>query len=187
MSGYYTDERGLRHPRHDVFGGPHDEPPEEITLNAPLKYTYAELRAYLNEHGHPGDPLHGEGLSAELPEMGVTVHDHPHGGTARELHVMAGGQKVAEIGPADDTDRAEGEHDEVVPGYVDFLAEWDGQPVRAARVKLKIAQDNGLEPDEKSARERAMTGYFEEHDAFSMSPHGVFCAAWEAAVEFMTR
>jgi len=163
--------------------------PEENTLNSP-RYTYRELRKFLDEHGMPGDSAHGEGRMAELPAIGVTVHDHPHSGSGRELHVMLNGMKVAEIGPADNSDLRPGEHDDNVPGYVDFLAEWTGKPTMGegyGRLKLKIAQDNGLVPDETSARERATLEFMDGHDGFNSGPQGNFHAGWDAAVAFMTR
>jgi hypothetical protein len=187
---YYTAGDGTLRRKHDVFGGPHDEPPKENTLTTTrVKYTYAGLRTYLNEHGTPGDSAHGEGLTAELPEIGVTVHDHPHSGTRRELHVMVSGVKVAEVGPADDSDVAVGEHDDNVSGYVDFLAEWAGQSVmdeQYGRIKLKIALDNDLVPDMDYARQRALRAWG-PHPADTTTVYEGFSAGWHAAVAFMTR
>jgi len=156
-----------------------------------VKYTYAGLRAYLDEHGVPGDSSHGEGRMAELPDIGVTVHDHPHSGSGRELHVMLNGMKVAEIGPPDDSDKRKGEHDDNVPGYVDFLAEWTGKSTmdeHYGRLKLKIAWDNGLVPDTDTARRRALYAWGHDNHGFqNTTVYEGFTAGWKAAVEFMTR
>lgn len=192
---HYTDDDGTRHRKHDVFGGPHDEPPEEITLSTPVKYTYASLRAYLDEHGIPGDSAHHEGLTAELPDAGVTVHDHPHGGAGRELHVMVNGLKTAEIGPPDDSDLRPGEADDNVPGYIDFLEVWTGRDVtdeRHARIKTKIALDNGVRPypDTREARSRALVAWGKgdpPRTPQNTTVYEGFTAGWQAAVEFMTR
>lgn len=148
-----------------------------------LKYTYPELRAYLDEHGTPGDTAHGEGMSAELPSLGLSIHDHPGSGRSRQIHFMVNGVKIAELGPPTD------EGEEVAPGYVDFLAEWDGQPVHAYNVKLRIALDNGLVPDPERAMRRAAREFGENHGpVLSHIPWvDVFAAGWKAAEELMTR
>jgi hypothetical protein len=64
------------------------------------------------------------------------VHDDVHGW-----------QKVAELGPWSD----EGEAG-VQPGYIDFLAEWDGRPVLHQQWQARIRQDNHvLHPDYATA------------------------------------
>lgn len=171
---------------------------KEITLThtdlTHPKYTYRDLRAYLDEHGVPGDSAHHEGLTARLPEFGVTVHDHPHSGAGRELHVMVNGLKTAEIGPPDDSDLRDGEVDDNVPGYIDFLAQWAGRDVtdeQHARIKLKIALDNGLQgaPDTLQARGRALVAWGKggNHTSQNTTVYEGFTAGWQAAVEFMTR
>lgn len=153
-------------------------------MNAP-KYTYQALRAFLDEHGVPGDARHGEGLTAELPGIGQAVHDHPHSGRPHELHFMLDDVKIAELGPDSD---AEG--GDVSGGYVDFLSEWAHRPVngpRVARIKERIAEDNMLTGDAPTARDRALLAYMDDHDGFNTGPHSAFRSGWDAAVAFMTR
>ncbi len=109
-------------------GGAADELPE-------IMFTYPVLRELLDAH-HAHSEEHGLDLGA-----GVSVHDHPGTDRGLQVHVMVDGQKVAEIGP-----RAAG-GESVAPAYVDFLAEWEGRPVRHARWQRRIAADNELVHD----------------------------------------
>ena len=117
-----------------------------------LPLTWAALHGWLMQNGKYSGQ-HGEGLTAALAD-GVSIHDHPDSGRPRELHFMVGGQKIAEIGPvsAPYNDLANdeppfGKAEDVEPGYVDFLAEWAGKPVRHEAWKRRIMEDNGLTHD----------------------------------------
>lgn len=72
----------------------------------------------------------------------VSIHRHPESDNPRQIHFMVHtngtAQKVAEIGPPT------GEGERVIPGYIDFLAMWAGQPVRHQRWVERIRRDNGL-------------------------------------------
>jgi muconolactone delta-isomerase len=72
----------------------------------------------------------------------VTIHCHPQSGNPRVIHFMVGDLKVADLGPT--TPAPAGVHEDNVPGFVDFLGEWDGQPVAHDEWKRQIAADNGL-------------------------------------------
>lgn len=102
--------------------------------------TWRVLYNMLYRHG-TASPLadQHEGQTFTLVE-GVTIHDHPHSGRPHEIHFMVDGQKVAELGP----DTAGEKEEDVAPGYIDFLAEWEGRPVRHARWQRRIERDNGL-------------------------------------------
>jgi muconolactone delta-isomerase len=113
----------------------------ETLPGLPVRLTFAELRRWLDEHGSASS-VAGEGTSAEIAP-GVSIHDHPHSGRPRELHFMVGGQKIAEIGP--ETESLQSEN--VAPGYIDFLAEWEGKPVHHEAWKQRILRDNGLVHD----------------------------------------
>jgi hypothetical protein len=118
-----------------------------------IKLNYANLRALLdaeawaNEHGIREvavDVRPGEGHAAALvPDGSITIHDHPGSGRPREIHFMVDGVKIAEFGPPDGS---EGVDSDVAPGYIDFLGEWDGQPVHHVDWKNRIMADNGLLP-----------------------------------------
>lgn len=141
-----------------------------------VSYTYTDLRAWLDTHGHPGDASHGEGTAADVAP-GISVHDHPHSGRPRELHFMVDGVKVAELGPGSHDPAYP--HEDVEPGYVDLMSEWAGKPVRHSHAKARILADNGLSETDvsESAMQRAADDW--QSDSFR--------AGWLAAVEVMTR
>jgi hypothetical protein len=87
---------------------------------------------------------HGELPALRPVGPGITVHIHPESGNPRAIHFMADDVKIAEIGPSGPA--PDGMHEDNVPGYVSFLAEWDGKPVASQLWKDQIAQDNGLLP-----------------------------------------
>lgn len=124
-----------------------------IPADFTLPLTYRSLVHYLAQHGTAGDSDHGEGMTAELLP-GVSIHDHPDSGRPFQLHFMVDGQKIAEIGPPTAADGTEGD---VAPGYIDFLAEWDGRPVAHEAWKDRIMADNGLStyPSYEGARKAA--------------------------------
>lgn len=138
------DQNGLALLREEAGGPPFDL--------ATIKITYPVMRDLLDRYGHEGDVDGGHGHGHELIVVpGVlSIHDHPASGRPHEIHVMVfspgrtgveGWQKVCELGPAA---LAEGEANDVAPGYVDFLAEWAGEPVDHKEWKNRIAADNGL-------------------------------------------
>ena len=127
---------------------PNDRRNAPLVAESPIPLTYYELNNFLGENGR-NSTVTKEGVMATLV-TGVTIHDHPHSGRPREIHFMVDGQKVAEIGP---TDKAEGE--DVAPGYIDFLAEWDGRPVSHQAWKNRILADNGLLYADHSAAKSA--------------------------------
>lgn len=93
---------------------------------------------------------HGE-LPARRPVgPGITVHVHPESGNPRAIHFMVNDTKVAELGPSGPA--PDGMHEDNVPGYVSFLAEWGGKPVTSQLWKDQIARDNGLLPASASSR-----------------------------------
>jgi len=101
-----------------------------------IKFTYDHLRPLLDEHH-----AHGEGQGLDLG-AGISIHDHPDTDRGLQIHVMVDGQKVAEIGPPAQPEY--GAEESVVPGYIDFLGEWEGRPVRHERWVQRIKADNGL-------------------------------------------
>lgn len=111
--------------------------------------SYTPLRARLDQAKADGTNTgleNGLMLTSE-----VSIHDHPGAERGRQLHFMVndgtGWQKVAELGPPTD----EGEKG-VGPGYVDFLAEWQGRPVLHSKWVARIREDNRLlHPDYASA------------------------------------
>lgn len=109
---------------------------------SPFPLTYDNLYPWLTDHGKWSD-VQQEGLTAEVVKDQLWVHDHPHSGRPRELHVMCPGeggwQKIAEIGPV-----TKGDGEDVAPGYIDLLAEWDGRPVDHDNWKNALLRDNGL-------------------------------------------
>jgi muconolactone D-isomerase len=111
--------------------------------NMPM--TYPVLRTYLDAAKDAGANTGPENGLVLCP--GVSIHDHPGTDRGRQLHFMVDGQKLAELGPVTD----EGER-ETGPGYVDFLAEWQGKPVLHRKWEARIRQDNGiLHPDYDAA------------------------------------
>ena len=112
-----------------------------------MQMTYSTLRAVIDAHRDHG---HGDADGIELAP-GISIHDHPGTDRALQIHFMVDGQKMAEIGPPITTHQfppgqTQGKviGESVVPGYIDFLAEWEGRPVRHARWQNRIAKDNGL-------------------------------------------
>jgi hypothetical protein len=107
--------------------------------------TYAVLRTMLDQakNDHQNTAMeHGLLLCP-----GVSIHDHPGSDRGRQIHFMVDGQKIAELGPLND----EGESG-VGPGYVDFLAEWQGRPVRHDKWIARLKADNNLlHPDYSTA------------------------------------
>lgn len=120
---------------------------------APFPLTYENLSRHLTDTGQWSD-VQQEGLTAEVVPGQLWVHDHPHSGRPRELHVMCAGsggewQKIAEIGPVTESLQSEN----VAPGYIDLLPEWDGKPVHHEDWKNRILADNGLlHPSHESAK-----------------------------------
>lgn len=110
----------------------HNDPGGLATALPEVRFTYEALREMLDAH-HAHDEAHGLNLGE-----GISIHDHPGTDRARQVHVMCDGQKIAEIGPGS------GEGESVAPAYIDFLAEWQGRPVRHVRWQQRIASDNGL-------------------------------------------
>jgi len=121
---------------------PNDRRSTPLVADAPFRLTYYNLRNWLDQQGTKSS-VTNEGITAVVVEGQLWVHDHPHSGRPRELHVMASGssgwQKIAEIGP-----ETRGENEDVAPGYIDLLAEWDGKPVHHEQWKNRILADNGL-------------------------------------------
>jgi muconolactone D-isomerase len=124
--------------------------PREPARDLPgIKMTYGALRYLLDDakaHGKNNGLEDGLMLSPT-----VSIHDHPNADRGRQLHFMvndgSGWQKIAELGPALD----EGEKG-VGPGYVDFIAEWQGRPVLHQKWKARIMEDNRLlHPDYQTA------------------------------------
>lgn len=116
---------------HNDPGGVAEELPD-------IKFNYDTLRFLLNLNGG-----HGEHGGYDLGE-GISIHDHPGTDRPAQIHVMCDGQKIAEIGPPYDyVDFRDGK-ESVVPGYIDFLAEWQGRPVRHVRWQERIKRDNNL-------------------------------------------
>jgi muconolactone D-isomerase len=118
-----------------------------------LMFTWRDLNRYYTAHltGQPGDGHgHGEGETVILddtPGAVISIHKHPGSAFPEEFHLMAGDVKVAEIGP---DENLHGESK--APGYIDFLAEWDGVPVHWLKVKSRVAADNRvLHPDYNAA------------------------------------
>lgn len=110
----------------------HNDPGGLATALPEVRFTYEVLRELLDAHR-----AHGEEHGLDLGE-GISIHDHPGTDRALQVHVMCGGQKIAEIGPR----TAGGES--IAPSYVDLLAEWMGRPVRHARWQQRILSDNHL-------------------------------------------
>jgi muconolactone D-isomerase len=104
-----------------------------------IPMTWAGLNEYYQTHKTEQHvSAIGEGGSVDLTEH-VSIHQHPTSATPAEFHFMVDGQKVAEIGPDQNLN---GEVQ--APGYVDFLAEWEGIPVLHRKWKARIREDNGL-------------------------------------------
>lgn len=101
-----------------------------------VKMTYRDLRIILDGAKRSGENKAMEHGYELVP--GVSIHDHPGTDRGRQIHFMVDGQKLCELGPVDN----EGEG--IGPGYVDFLAEWFGKPVRHAQWEARIKADNGL-------------------------------------------
>lgn len=72
----------------------------------------------------------------------VSFHQHPESRRPREIHFMVDGQKVAEFGPV--SPAPPGVVEDVVPNYIDFLAEWGDRPVSHSRWVARIRRDNDL-------------------------------------------
>jgi muconolactone D-isomerase len=122
-----------------------NDPGYPATDRPDLKMNYPTLRTMLDQAKKIGTNIALEN-GLELVS-GVSIHDHPGSDRGRQLHFMVDGQKVAELGPLND----EGESG-VGPGYVDFLAEWQGRPVSHAKWVARIRQDNKLlHPDYNTA------------------------------------
>lgn len=131
----------------ELMTNPNDRKSAPLVAEAPFALTYYNLERFLTLHGE-GSLSPGEGITATIAP-GVTIHDHPHSGRPRELHFMVDGQKIAEIGPTSKS----GSEEDVAPGYIDLLAEWDGRPVHHDTWKNRILADNGLLfPDHHSAK-----------------------------------
>lgn len=122
-----------------------NDPGQPSTERPDVPMTYPYLRTLLDQaknSGTNGAMEHGLELCP-----GVSIHDHPGTDRGRQLHFMVDGQKLAELGPLSD----EGE-DGVGPNYVDFLARWQGRPVRHAQWEARIRRDNDLlHPDYEAA------------------------------------
>ena len=114
--------------------------PSELN-NVP--FTYGWFRSFLDRNGEASE-VPGEGQVAEVYSGNpvLEVHDHPHSGRSVQIHVMVGPRghlvKIAELGPSVPSG------EEVAPGYIDILAQWDGKPVRHYEWKDRILMDNGL-------------------------------------------
>lgn len=108
-----------------------------------VPFTYGWFRSFLNHNGEASE-VPGEGLVAEVYSGSpvLEVHDHPHSGKSVQIHVMVGQRgnlvKIAELGPSVPSG------EEVAPGYIDILAEWEGKPVAYYAWKDRILMDNGL-------------------------------------------
>ena len=133
----------------DLNPNPNDPGTHPLLMaESPIPLTYGNLIRFLGIHGEKSD-VTNEGATATLTK-GVTIHDHPMSGRPREIHFMVSGQKVAEIGPPS---KALHGSEDVAPGYVDLLVEWDGRPVHHDAWKNRILADNGLlYSDYESAR-----------------------------------
>lgn len=107
---------------------------------ASVNLTWQPLNNFLLLHGHAGNASEGESRSVDLMP-GVSIHNHQHAGRRAQIHFMVDGVKIAEIGPPDD------QGEEVKPGYIDFMAEWESRAVKSRTVDTwvrRIKRDNGL-------------------------------------------
>lgn len=113
-----------------------NDPGEPAADRPDLKMTYPVLRRLLDE----SRAAHTDTATENGLELcpGVSIHDHPGTDRGRQIHFMVNGQKLAELGPVKD----EGEG--IGPGYVDFLAEWFGQPVIHDKWRTRLEADNNL-------------------------------------------
>lgn len=102
-----------------------------------VKMSYYVLRTMLDRAKTDPSNLHGVENGLELVP-GVSIHDHPGTDRGRQIHFMVDGQKLCELGPRKDEGEAIG------AGYIDFLAEWFGKPVRHAQWEARIKADNNL-------------------------------------------
>lgn len=127
-----------------------NDPGTPATDAPDVRFTWAGLNAvYQADAGHqasgPGH-AHGEGKTVMITPD-ISIHQHPGSAAPAEFHVMYQNTKIAEVGP---DENLQGE--EKAPGYVDFLAEWDGQPVLYRKWKARIAADNRvLHPNYEAA------------------------------------
>lgn len=109
--------------------------------HAPVPLTWNHLWKELMR-GPREEKQRGENSLAREIAPGVTIHNHPGSGNPRQIHFMVDGVKVAELGPT--TDTPAGVHEDNVPRYIDFLADWADKPVGHEVWKRQIAADNGL-------------------------------------------
>lgn len=108
-----------------------------------VQFTYPVLRSILDDHH-----AHSEDTGYVLPggDDTISIHDHPGTDRSRQIHVMCKNldetwQKIAEIGPPVLDPNS---HESVIPGYIDFLVEWDKRPVRHVQWQRRIERDNNL-------------------------------------------
>lgn len=127
-------ETKFKHARESMWG---ESRPVPLTWDALYARITEDIKA-----GTAVQRMRGEVAYHTEIAPGVTIHIHPESGNPRDIHFMVDGKKTAEIGPASPT--PDGMHEDNVPGYISFLAEWDGLPVRNDVWKRQILADNGL-------------------------------------------